>query len=355
MPDMHPAAAHDTPAQHTGDARCRLRCRHARAALAWPDRPGDWQVLGGPGPGCLDGEAWAMPLPLQPAHAVAEHWLAPGPVVARRHGCVSYRSNGHWIFGTACVDDRAEGLQQAAWRAYADLFSVLDREDCVHLQRLWNYLRDINAPQAGLERYRHFNLGRARAFVEAGRGLGAGAPAACAMGTAEGPLTVHFLAGRTAPQAIENPRQVSAYRYPDRYGPRSPTFSRAALADLGGRARVLFISGTASIVGHASVHLGDVARQAGECLHNIDAVLRAALPRMGAPWTLEALRERLECTVYLRHPGDLDTVYAVVSQRLGAHAAATQAATFVRADVCRAELLVEIEAQVRLERPGAVA
>jgi enamine deaminase RidA (YjgF/YER057c/UK114 family) len=261
---------------------------------------------------------------------------------------VRYRSAGAWVFGTACLDDRLQGLAHAAQQAYTDLFRVLEREGCPHLQRLWNFLRAINAEEAGLERYRQFNLGRAQAFLEAGRGLEAGAPAACAMGTAQGPLTVHFLAGRHAPQAIENPRQVSAYHYPRCYGPRSPTFSRAALADLGAGVRVLFISGTASIVGHESVHPGDVVRQAGECLDNIDAVLAAALPHAGEPWTVPALRERLECTVYLRRPTDLAAVREVVSRRLGPGRPAAEAAVYLQADVCRAELLVEIEAQVRL-------
>ena len=40
---------------------------------------------------------------------------------------------------------------------------------------------------------------------------------------------VYFLAGRTAPVFVENPRQVSAYHYRREYGTHSPSFSRAAL------------------------------------------------------------------------------------------------------------------------------
>jgi enamine deaminase RidA (YjgF/YER057c/UK114 family) len=325
-----------------------LRCSHAREALAWPTCRADAQALGGVWPVPAGASSWAVPELLWPDRAAKEEWVVTGPVREGVLGCVTYRCDGHWIFGTACMDDRGEGLQQAAWRAYADLFKVLERESCPHLQRVWNYLRDINAEEAGLERYRLFNLGRARAFEDVGRGLEEGAPAACAMGTTHGSLTVHFLAGRRAPLPIENPRQVSAYHYPRQYGPRSPTFSRAALADLGAGVRVLFISGTASIVGHESLHPGDVVRQARECLHNIDAVLTAALPAVGAAWTVEALRDRLECTVYLRRPGDLAAVRDVVCAWLGPSSPAARAALYMKADVCRAELLVEIEAQVRL-------
>ncbi|MFN3414845.1 MAG: hypothetical protein ACK4ZD_00855 [Caldimonas sp.] len=326
-----------------------LRCWHDRPALAWPTRAGHETVLGVICHGGATDEAQAAPEPLWPPYPVPERWQVHGPVRQGRLGCVRYRSNGVWVFGTARADDRSPGgMEAAAWRAYADLFRVLEREGCAHLQRLWNYLPDIHGLDDGLERYRRFNLGRARAFAEAGRGLGAGAPAACAMGTRTGPLTVHFLAGRQPARAIENPRQVSAYHYPRRYGPCSPTFSRAALADLGGGVRVLFISGTASIVGHESVHLGDVAAQTAECLRNIDAVLGVAREHLASSWSLEALRGRLECTVYVRRPADLDLVRAVVTSHLGATSPAAQAATYLRADVCRAELLVEIEAQLAL-------
>ena len=342
-----PVAGLDSPTL-ASSTRVALHYRHARPALAWPAHDAAGTVLGGVWPDTGADRPWAAPERLGPDRSLVEEWLVPGPVTEGRWGCVHYRSNGAWLFGTACIDDRTGGLQDAAWRAYADLFHVLDREGCNNVQRFWNYLRDINGEEDGLERYRHFNLGRARAFADAGRGLAEGAPAACAMGTAQGPLTVHCLAGRHAPQAIENPRQVSAYHYPQRYGPRSPTFSRAALADLGADVRVLFISGTASIVGHESVHLGDVVRQADECLDNIEGVLAAASRCAGDPWTLQALRERLECTVYLRRPGDLAAVRDVMSRRLGPGTPAAEAAVYLRADVCRAELLVEIEAQVRL-------
>lgn len=326
-----------------------LRCRHDRPGLAWPLDGEHDAELGRICHGGATHAPLASPEPLWPLHPVAERWQVRGPVHEGQQGCVRYRSNGMWVFGTACLDDRVVGgMEAAAWRAYTDLFAVLEREGCPQLHRLWNYLPDIHGLEAGLERYRCFNLGRARAFAQAGRSLGEGAPAACAMGTRSGWLTVHFLAGRQPARAIENPRQVSAYHYPRRYGPCSPTFSRAALADLGGGLRVLFISGTASIVGHESVHVGDLEAQTAETLRNIDAVLEATRSHLEASWTLEALRRRLECTVYLRRPADLDRVRAVIIAHLGAQAPAVQAATYLRADVCRAELLVEIEAQLAL-------
>jgi len=85
---------------------------------------------------------------------------------------------------------------------------------------------------------------------------------------------VYFLASPARARALENPRQISAYRYPRDYGPDSPTFSRAAIA-AATVGQQLFISGTASILGHESVHIGDAGAQARESAANI-AALRGA-------------------------------------------------------------------------------
>ena len=143
-------------------------------------------------------------------------------------------------------------LQAASAEAYRRIFRLLDAQGLPHLWRVWNCLSDINAETHGLERYRQFNIGRQDAFLDSHRGATGNVPAASAIGLAGGPLSVAFLAGATPALAVENPRQVSAYLYPADYGPRSPTFSRAVRATLSGQA-ALFVSGTASIVGHLSL------------------------------------------------------------------------------------------------------
>ncbi|HMX11830.1 MAG TPA: hypothetical protein PKE61_13070, partial [Burkholderiaceae bacterium] len=160
-------------------------------------------------------------------------------------------------------------------------------------------------------------------------------------------LTVYFLAGRQPVTPIENPRQVSAYRYPSRYGPAAPSFSRAALADLGGGGLGLFISGTASIVGHETEHLGDVRAQTRETLTNLRTVCEVASQRTGRLFRVE----ELELVVYLRHPADLAAVRDELAGALGADSPALRSAIVVQADICRADLLVEIEAHRLL--PGA--
>lgn len=70
-------------------------------------------------------------------------------------------------------------------------------------------------------------------------------------------VRMHALLGDTPVGAIENARQVSAYCYPRDYGLRAPALARTGKARLAGR-RDLLIAGTASIVGHASLHIGNV-------------------------------------------------------------------------------------------------
>ncbi|CAN5431921.1 pteridine-dependent deoxygenase [soil metagenome] len=279
---------------------------------------------------------------LSPGGPVADVWQAGNDVAIGTTGAAHWRSDGQWAIGRIDLDESAEGqtLEILAQRAYQDLFQALKDTDCPHLLRIWNYLPRINADGGGLERYRQFNLGRQKAFLDAGQAAFDGAPAACALGIRQGALGIRFLAGQRAPVPIENPRQVSAYRYPSAYGPRAPTFSRAALAELGGGSIALFISGTASIVGHESVHVGDVAAQTQETLRNLAAVIDAARQRTDAPFDVAAL----DAVVYVRHAADASVVRSVLQAELGAASQTVREAVFLEADVCRQDLLVEIEA-----------
>ena len=95
-----------------------------------------------------------------------------------------------------------------------------------------------------------------------------------AASTARARLQVYWLAARTPGTPLENPRQVSAYRYPRQYGPQPPSFARAMLP--ASPAMPLLLSGTAAVVGHESRHAESVAAQLDETLLNFDSLLGAA-------------------------------------------------------------------------------
>jgi len=268
-------------------------------------------------------------------------WTSAGPVIEGRSGRVRWRRNERWLFGAVELDEAREGcgLAELARMAYRDIFATLRETDCAHLQRLWNYLPGINADGGGLERYRQFNSGRQIAFLDAGYAAFEGAPAACAIGTRSGPFCVRFLAGTVPPLPVENPRQVSAYHYPSAYGPRSPTFSRAALVQPAEGQVALLISGTASIVGHASVHIGDVVAQTRETLTNLHAVIDAAHAKTSARFPLA----EMDCTIYVRHAEDAPLIREVFDAAVGPTSRAARSAVVLEADICRSDLLVEIE------------
>jgi len=272
--------------------------------------------------------------------ALCEIWHSPGPVQSGRQGAIRYREDDTLLFGCLTLAETSANarppLQLTTEAAYQAIFELLEARGFGAVLRFWNYFPAINQESHDIERYRQFNVGRQDAFLTHGRAVIGNVPAACALGTASGGLHVAFLATRADVIGIENPRQLSAYHYPSQYGPRSPTFSRAGLVRLGGR-DMLFISGTASIVGHQTLHGGDVAAQTRECLHNIAAIVTEA--NRLAPEADFRLKQ-LAYKVYVRHPADLAAVREAMAQVI----AAPVAAIFLQADVCRADLLVEIEA-----------
>ena len=159
-------------------------------------------------------------------------------------------------------------------------------------------------------------------------------------------LVIYFLAGKQPGLQVENPRQVSAFRYPRQYGPKSPSFARATLVGAGAGARLL-VSGTASVVGHESLHVGDPQRQLGETLVNVDTLLAAMRERHFAQVPNEAVRPE-SLKLYLRNPADLAALEPQLARLRGA---APAPLLRLQGDVCRDDLLLEIEAVYAIDAP----
>lgn len=282
-----------------------------------------------------------MPLPLLAGPAL-DVWQASGEPRHGEHEGVRWADDGENLFLQLRVDDTEWQRDPAAASesAYRRLEAARQQHPQRHWWRLWNYLGGILSGEGDDERYRQFTLGRHRAWSASGQ-LDAPLPAATAIGCEQG-LHLFALAGRTAAQAIENPRQVSAWRYPRAYGLQPPSFARAALVQAGG-AGWLFVSGTASIVGHESRHAGDVAAQFAEARVNLDAVLAAAAARAGCTAGDFAARN---FKLYWSEAAD-----AARHAHLAAQLAAAAPTQVLHGTVCRRELAVEIEALYELQ-PG---
>ena len=262
-----------------------------------------------------------------------EVWTSDTKVSACNYQGVSGTNDGNVLFGSLSLQQRPEEtLQELTLQAYTRIFEFIDQHGYRNLLRVWHCLPHINDDENGLERYRGFNVGRHQAFVANGRTIGEeNVPAASAVGSNSGALTIYFMASKLPGRAVENPRQVSAYHYPHLFGPKSPIFVRAMSATVGSQL-CFFISGTASIVGYETVHHGDVAKQTAETLLNIRALLEQA--PLYDPGT-----GRMLLKIYLRHMHDLGVVRAGVEAEFGASCKAV----YLHSNICRSDLLLEIE------------
>ena len=263
-------------------------------------------------------------------------WWWAGEISESADTCGAAWAHGeHYAMVALGVAEDEGDVETAAERAYRRLITCVRPSAHPYLLRIWNYLPAINEGEGDAERYRRFCVGRARGVDGA---FNDPPPAATAIGASEasGEVQVIALCARDPAVALENPRQTPAWRYPREFGPVAPGFSRGALLDADGSRPRLLASGTASIVGHVSQHVGDVRAQLVESLANLEALL-AEGSRIGArafPLSgCEALR------VYLREPADLAAAQDVIA----ASTLPADRVIYLHGEVCRRELAVELE------------
>jgi enamine deaminase RidA (YjgF/YER057c/UK114 family) len=222
----------------------------------------------------------------------------------------------------------------------AQLRQAIDQTRHRHIVRIWNQMPGIHdSLDPDCDRYKHFNAGRFAAVCEWFGGaeqIPAHVPAASGIGHCGQKLVVHALATERAGIPLENPQQVPAFRYSRRYGPLPPCFSRATRVH-GPRASLL-IAGTAAITGEQSQHVGDLSKQLDLTLENLRILMRAAgfndanlLARISSP---RAYVSTLDHAAYVQQA--LREIFAGETE-------------LFRADLCRPELLVEIEGLAPLE------
>lgn len=320
---------------HPARAGAALAVDYVDAGLQDVEGPGVLAAIAfGPATGSDDPRRLAVPL--QPHGAApVELWRVPGPVRCGRERGLAWSEDGALQFASIEVEEGPGGIEAAAAIAYARLRDCLRERGYAHPLRIWNYLDAITLGEGDDERYRRFCVGRAR-------GLGdidaTALPAATAIGRRDGVrvLQVYWLAARAPGIAVENPRQLSAYRYPRQYGPQPPSFARAMLPPPGSDVPLL-LSGTASVVGHETRHPDCVQAQVDETFANFDSLLGAAhrlrpsLPAAFGPGT------RLKA--YVRDAGALAQVAAAIEARLGSDVPLV----VLHADICRRDLRVEID------------
>jgi enamine deaminase RidA (YjgF/YER057c/UK114 family) len=310
--------------------------------------------------------------PCDGAELAIEAWAVGGESAEiRHHGpdvlTVSY-DGLRWIHAAATIPE-GEGMTayDQADRAFTALRRGLEQAGAPfdEVARVWLYQGGITAQQDGTERYRELNRARTDFFegMQFGRRLIASTnrrssyPASTGIGTMGRGLVTACLALQTERKDVhlyplENPLQTPSFDYAKRFSLKSPKFSRAMAVAIGDYVTT-WISGTASIVNSESLHLGDVEKQTEQTLTNIERLIDAEnLARHGLPGAGSSLADLAKARVYVKRPEDFERCRAVCERRLGA-----VPLIYAHADVCRPELLVEIEAVAfsPLQKPAQAA
>ena len=255
------------------------------------------------------------------------------------------------IHGAVALDPLK--LQRLTTVAYDEVARQIESRAARHAVRFWNFLPDIQARvDDTLNRYMVFNAGRFAAYAKwygSPDSFGSRVATATGIGHDAPDLLVYALASQSPGIHVGNPRQSQPFAYSTRYGPFPPCFARATVVDDGDPFGYLaMIGGTASVRGEESLHHDDIAGQAEETFENLACLLRSASYATGEtdpPDDLDrVLRRFRDLRVYFLYPEHEARLRTLMAERLPA----VSSVEFLRAQICRPELLLEIEGTARL-------
>ncbi len=277
---------------------------------------------------------------------------------------VASHSGVSWVHcGQVVPTTEATGVYDRSLSAFENMRQMLGSAGMRFQQviRTWLYLGDIVGPEGDTQRYKELNRARTDFFKDitfAPVKMPASVnhalyPASTGIGANSRDVVMSCIALATDRDDIvgtplENPLQTSAFDYSVKYGPKSPKFARAMALSCGPFATI-FISGTASITQSETRHVGDVEGQTRQTLDNIEALISEDnLRRHGMPGLGTSLEGLALVRVYIKRQEDYARTRAVCEDRLG-----ELPTVYAVADVCRPELLVEIEG-IAFSRRGDV-
>jgi enamine deaminase RidA (YjgF/YER057c/UK114 family) len=217
--------------------------------------------------------------------------------------------------------------------------------------RTWIYQGHLVLEEGETQRYKELNRARTDVFGDTEflkdylpEGYeGTVYPASTGIGADDFDVVISAIALNTKRKDViavplENPNQTSAFDYGEVYSPQSPKFSRAMAVAVDDTCLV-FVSGTASITDSESRHIENPVKQTELTLDNIAALIDGEnLVRHGIKGMTCSLAN-LECVrVYVKRPKELEAIRKVCERRLP-----DVPTLYTIADICRPELLVEIE------------
>jgi enamine deaminase RidA (YjgF/YER057c/UK114 family) len=227
-----------------------------------------------------------------------------------------------------------QSIEQQANEVFGKIDAITTREGFPinSIIRQWNYIEKITCYQGENQNYQSFNNARSRFYAKTT--WINGYPAATGIGANLGGMLIDldaviFKSPHVYATPIDNKLQVAAHVYSEKVLERAqkqqttPKFERAKSIIFGDR-RLVYISGTAAIRGEESLKGVGLEQQLHITMENIAQLTGNAKPVM--------LR------VYLKNKGDYP-----LSERLMSEYNLPIPISYMCADICRDELLIEIE------------
>ncbi len=243
--------------------------------------------------------------------------------------------------------DSSENINSQGNAIFSVLDEILKKEGMKpeSIIRQWNYIPKIVDFDGDFQHYQQFNDSRSL-FYQKSRWAN-GYPAATGIGTEFGPLVIDVIAmqGHDDEFAIKNPRQIDAHVYSEQVllgeddlylkQKSTPKFERAKLI-VDQDTSVVFVSGTAAIIGEESLSINDAAKQTILTFENIESLVdheNLNGYKMFEASKIDAMR------VYIKNEENFKTIKNICEERYP-----SIPFIYLLSDVCRDELLVEIEA-----------
>lgn len=284
-------------------------------------------------------------------------------VIYNKHRGIPYTVVDHGsykvLYASGMMGAADDSIMEATEKAFKSALGILESEDMGidHIVRQWNYVEDIahvKDPANTTQNYQVFNDVRAR-YYEQGS-FEKGYPAATGIGMNTGGVIIGFIAVSSAPEVvvspIRNPSQIDAHCYSKELlvgketgimaGKCTPKFERAKLLKLDGKSYI-YVSGTAAIIGEDSMHPEDVEGQTLTTIDNINELFSMKNQKvLGLDFDFSSIHFS-HLRVYVKHLEDIPCVRELCQQKLKC-----KSSLYLQSDICREELLVEIEGMFTL-------
>ncbi len=260
--------------------------------------------------------------------------------------------NNYEVYGFATSMDCQKTVFDNARNCFEQIDSILDAHSLKfnNIVRQWNYIGFINEEDNfnnyNYENYQLFNLARAEHYSRADWKLGY--PSATGIGMSLKGCIIEFAAHKVNDEnhiiALHNPLQEDAHKYSERYIPliqndNTPKFERGKIAVFDKYADV-YVSGTAAIIGEDSIE-NNCEKQTIITIDNIKSLLSIDnLYKHNVGFESEISNFNL-MRCYVKHISDSEIAQKIITNRYP-----DCNLLIVEADICRKELLVEIEAKL---------